>query len=79
MWARCGKIEQVVSEACQHIFENTANLTLVEKAKLLGKNIQLQDNKLMLQDLVQLTTSPKQVAERKASIEDIATKFEGME
>ena len=80
MCARCGEVEQAVSEACQHIFENTDELTPIEKAKRLGITIvQLQDNILMLQALVQPMMLSEQVAERKASIEDIATKFEGME
>ena len=33
----------------------------------------------MLQDLVQSMMPPKQVAKRKSTIKDIATKFEGME
>ena len=39
MCSRCSKVEQVVSEAYQHIFENTTELTPVEKAKRLGKTI----------------------------------------
>ena len=31
--ASCGKVEKVVDEACQHIFENIANITAVAKAK----------------------------------------------
>ena len=54
MCARCGEVEHAVSEAYQHIFENTTALTPVEKAKRLGKTIvQLQANNLMLQALVQ--------------------------
>ena len=80
MCAKCDEVEQVVSEAYQHIFENTTDLTPVEKAKRLGQTIvQLQDNNLKLQDLVQPSMPPEQVAERKALIEDIETKFEGME
>ena len=71
---RCGEVEQVVSESCQHIFENTIELTLVEKAKRFGKNIvKIQDTNLMLNALVQPRMPLEQVAERKASIEDIAT------
>ena len=33
MCARCGEVEQVVSEACQHIFENIAKINPIEKAK----------------------------------------------
>ena len=80
MYAKCGEVDQAISEACQHIFQNTVDLTPVEKAKRLGKNIvQLQDNNLMLQALVQPRPPPEHVAERKVSIEYIVTKFEGME
>ena len=80
MCARCDEIEQAISETFQHIFENMVELTLVEKAKWLGKTIvQLQDTNLMLNYLVQPATTPKQVTERKSSIEDIATQFKSME
>ena len=37
--ARFSEVEHAISEACQHIFENTAEITLVDKAKWLGKTI----------------------------------------
>ena len=80
MCARCGKVEQAFSEACRHIFENMAELTLVEKAKWLGQTIvQIQDTNLMLNALVQPMMLPKHVVEWKASIEEIKTQFESME
>ena len=57
-----------------------AELTVVSKAKHLGETIfKLQDTNLMLNALVQPTTPPEQVAERKASIEEIVTQFKTME
>ena len=59
--ARCGEVEQDVDEACQYIFESTIELTVVAKAKHLGETIfKLKDTNLMLNSLVQPTTSSEQ-------------------
>ena len=39
MCARCGEVEQAVSEAYQHIFEKTIELIPVENKKGLGQTI----------------------------------------
>ena len=58
--ASVGKVEQAVDEACQHIFENTTELTAFAKAKRLGEVIsQLQDTNLLLNALVHLETPPE--------------------
>ena len=58
--ARCDEVGQAIIEAYQHIFEITADLTLVNKEKQLGKTIvQLQDTNLVLNSLVQPMTPPK--------------------
>ena len=52
----------------------------IDKAKQLGETIvQLQDTNLLLNALVQPMMLPKQVVERKDSIEEITTQFETME
>ena len=77
MCGKCDEVEQAISESYQHIFENTTELTLVEKPKQLGKTIvQLQDTNWILNAMVQPMTSSKRVVERKASIEEIETRFE---
>ena len=80
MCAKCGEVEQAIFEAFQHIFDSTIELTLVDKAKRLGKIIvQIQDAKLMLNALIQPMTPPDQVSKRFAFIEEIATQFKTME
>ena len=37
--ASCGVVEQAIDEACQHIFERTAKINVVTKAKQLGEVI----------------------------------------
>ena len=38
-YASCSEVEQVVDEACQHIYENTEELTSIDKDKRLGEVI----------------------------------------
>ena len=78
--ASVGEVEQAIDEACQHIFDNTTELTAVSKAKRLGETIvKLQDTNLLLNALVHPETPPEQVAEHKNSIEEIVADFETME
>ena len=51
--ASCGMVEQVVDEACQHIYKITMKLTAFSKAKQLGEVIaQLQLTNNLLNSLV---------------------------
>ena len=59
--------------------DTPTELTLVKKAQWLGQTlIQLHDHNLLLHAQAQPTTLLEQVAERKASLEEIATQFSHM-
>ena len=76
MCASYRELVQDIFVACQDLVDAAVELTLVEKAWQLGKTlIQLQDHNLLLQAQAQPTTPLEQVAERKASLEEIATHF----
>ena len=62
------------------MFDATTKLTPVKKAQRLGQTlVQLQDHNLLLQAQAYPTTPLEQVAEHKASLEEIATQFGHME
>ena len=73
-------LEEVVSDPYQHVVESMTQLDVVSKEAWLGAVIaQLQNDNANLQELINPYTPPEQVAERKSTMEDLATQLDEME
>ena len=80
LWDSRVRLEEVVSDACQHIFESMKELDEVAKAKWLGSVIlQFQQDNAYLTALLHPDTPHEQVTERKSNMEDLATQLGEME
>ena len=80
LWDNRVRLEEVVSDACQHVFESTEELDVLGKAMWLGVVIaQLKRDNVDLQALVHPDTPPEQVVKRKIVMEYLAKQLEEMD
>ena len=80
LWDRRVQLEKVIFEVCEWVPEATKDEDIESKVQRLGMVIaQLEHDNNILNALIHLDTPPEQVADRKSTMEDMATHLEEIE